>query len=273
MAMNTNRGMTNPIVSRVTNFDDAFTMSDDRASYGGIMAKTLYFLATILLGLGAFLYIHNYYAVEHFTAVEITEGYVIFQNEMGIVGGVLIATFICALIAAFVPATIPFTGTVYCAGMGYAVTFISYTYAAVYKGIIIEALALTILIIAVMSALFASGKVRIGQRFRTVVYTTLLVSVLGGLAFMLLLWIAPESALVHSIIALQSSPIGIVFAVIGVLLGAFFIYFDLESIAETVHNGLSKKYEWYCSYSLMTSVIYLYLKVLQLIARIQDNRS
>lgn len=273
MAARSGRDMfTNPAVSRVRNFDDAFS-GFETATYGGVLAKTLYFLATILLGIGAFFYIHNYYAAEHFTAAVIADGYVIYANEAAILTGVMIATLVCAIISGFVPAAIPVAGTVYCAGMGYAATFISYTYAAVYKGIIIEALLLTILVIAVMAVLYTTKLVKVGEGFKTVVYTTLLVSFIGGCIFSLMLWLAPNSTLVTSILRLQNGPLGIFMAVVGVLLGAALILCDFETISETVEHGLSKKYEWYCSFSLMTSVIYLYLKVLQLLVRINNNRN
>lgn len=156
--------------------------------------------------------------------------------------------------------------------MGYAVTFISYTYAAVYKGIIVEALVLTVLIIAMMAVLYTSGIVRVGEGFKTVVYTTLCVSVIGGLIFSLMMWLAPNSSIVTSILRLQSGPFGILCAVIGVLLGAALLLCDFETIGQTVESGLSKKYEWYCSFSLMLSVLYIYLKVLQLLAKLQDNK-
>lgn len=262
---------TNPAVSRVAGFDDAFS-TIETASYKGIMAKTLYFLATILLGLAAFFYMHNYYAAQHFTQAAAENGYVIYANETAILSGVLIITLICGIVASFAVKTIPVTGTIYCVGMGYAVTFVSYTYAAAFRGIIIEALVLTVLIIAMMAVLYTSGIVKVGDGFRTVVYTTLAVSVIGGLIFSLMLWLAPNSSLVTSILRLQNGPVGILFAVIGVFLGAALLLCDFETIGETVEHGLAKKYEWYCSYSLMVSVIYLYLKVLRLLAKLQNSK-
>lgn len=267
MSSYNSNSFTNPTISKVTNFDDAFGGAHV-ATYKGILSKTLYFLALILLGMGAFIYIHNYFAAEYYTATEISNNYVIYNNELGIFSVITIATFICGLIASFVPRSIPVTGSIYCAGMGYAITFISYTYMAIYKGIIIEALLITILIIAVMAGLYASKLVKIGQRFKTVVFSALLASVIGGFIFSIMYWIAPNSAIVTSIIKVQSGPIGIFFAVLGVLIGAALLLWDFETIAQTVENGLSKKYEWFCSYGLMVSIIYLYLKVLRLLARI-----
>ena len=136
MAVNSGRKMfTNPAISRVERFDDAFTGAEV-ASYKGILAKTLYFLAIILVGMGAFFYIHSYFEAQNYTATQMADGYYIYANEAIILFGALIVTLISGLVASFAVKTIPLTGTIYCAGMGYAVTFLSYTYAAAYSGII-----------------------------------------------------------------------------------------------------------------------------------------
>ncbi|MBR6100971.1 MAG: Bax inhibitor-1/YccA family protein [Ruminococcus sp.] len=275
MALNNERrsSFANPAISRVNNFDDAY-MADQVATYRGIYAKIAYFLGLILLGVGAFFYMHNYFATEGYAIASIiSENYVIYANEQSILIGAWIVTLIAGLVAAFAVKTIPVTGSIYCLGMGYAVTITSYVYAAQYSGIVIEALVLTILIIAVMAFLYYSGIVHVGQRFRTIVMTALIASVLGGLIFFIISRIAPNSALVTTILKIQNGPLGILFALLGVIIGACLLLLDFETIAQAVNNGVNKKYEWYCGYSLMLSVIYIYLKVLQLLARIQNNRN
>ena len=273
MALNNQRNsFANPAISRVNNFEDSYVFGQETASYKGIYAKIAYFLALILLGLGAFFYMHSYFGSNGYTAASVlADGSVIYANEMSILVGAWIVTLIAGLVAAFVPSTIPFTGSIYCLGMGYAISITSFMYAAQYKGIVIEALVLTVLIIAVMAFLYYSGIVKVGQRFKTVVMTALIASVLGSLIFFIISRIAPNSAIVTSIIKLQNGPLGILLAVIGVIIGACLLLLDFECIAEAVNNGVNKKYEWYCGYSLMLSVIYLYLKVLQLLVRLQGN--
>ncbi len=273
MAVNQRRSsFANPACAKVMNFEDSY--GGERAcTFGGVFAKVAYFMAIVLLGVGAFFYMHNYFGSQGYTvSKQISEGYVIYSNELGIMIGAWIVTLIAGLVAAFAPRTIPVTGTVYCAGMGYAVAITSYIYAAQYVGIVVEALVLTVLIIAAMAVLYFTGIVKVGEKFKTIVLTALIASVLGGVVFGLLSWLAPNSVIVTSILKLQSGPLGIVFAVIGVLIAAALLLIDFDTIAQAVSSGVNKKYEWYCGYSLMLSVILLYLKVLQLLARLQDNK-
>ena len=277
MNMNSNQqrrsSFSNPAISRVMNFEDSFGASDS-CTYKGIFAKVGYFLLIMLAGVAAFFYMHNYFGEQGYTVSSIiAENFVIYSNEVTIMMGAWIITLIAGLVAAFAPRTIPVTGTIYCAGMGYAVAITSYIYAAEYSGIVVEALVLTVLIIGAMAFLFTSGIVKVGEKFRAVVITALGVSVIGGLIFFLLYRLAPNSMIVHSILKIQNGPLGILFAILGVLLASALLLLDFDTIAHAVTDGVNKKYEWYCSYSLMLSVIFLYLKVLRLLARLQNSRS
>ena len=89
---------------------------------------------------------------------------------------------------------------------------------------------------------------------------------------MLLAWLAPQSAIYTSIVAINNGPVGILFAVIGVLIAAALLMCDFETIQMTVEQGLPAQYEWYASYGLIVGVIYLYLKILNLLAKIANNR-
>lgn len=271
MAYNSQRrSFANPAINRVNSFDDSFGMVQS-ASYKGVFMKIAYFLGVTLLGMAAFLYMHYYFGANGYAGVTY-EGYTIYNNEATILVGAWIVTLIAGLVAAFAIRTIPVTGTIYCAGMGYSLSLTSYLYAAQYRGIVIEALILTVLIIAAMAFLYLKGIVRVGERFKTIVLTALMASFIGGIIFLLASWLAPNSVLVTSIIKIQNGPLGILLAVLGVVLGACLLLVDFETIVEAVENGVNAKYEWYCSYSLMLSVIYIYIRVLQLLARIQNAK-
>ena len=86
----------------------------EAASYKGIAMKTLYFVAVFAAGMGAYFYIHNFFG----------GGAQAFSTEYTIFVGALIATAIAGLVASFAPKTTAVTGSIYSAGMGYALTFI-----------------------------------------------------------------------------------------------------------------------------------------------------
>ena len=257
---NFSESYSNPRVKKLRSFAQS-TYGMEAASYKGIAMKTLYFVAVFAAGMGAYFYIHNFFG----------GGAQAFSTEYTIFVGALIATAIAGLVASFAPKTTAVTGSIYSAGMGYALTFMSMIYAMQWKGIIVEAVTLTLLTVAVLAVIYSKG-VRVGSRMKTALITCLWVSIIGGVLFMLLAWLAPHSAIYTSIVVINNGPIGILFAAIGVLIAAALLMCDFETIQMTVEQGLPAQYEWYASYGLIVGVIYLYLKILNLLAKIANNR-
>ncbi len=242
-------------------------IGDEVASFSGVTAKTIYFVLVFALGLAAFFILHSYFGKSSVADLDL-----MYPQEYPIYIGAIVLSLVAGIVTAFAPKTTAFFGTVYCVCMGYLVTFSSYAYASVYQGIVYEALGLTLLIVGVLTVLYSKGVIRVTSRFRKITYTTLLVSFLGGLIFFVMYLIAPNSTIVSSIIAVNNGPLGIVFALIGVIIASAVLTCDFDNAAQTVQQGLPKMYEWTASFGLVTGVIYLYLKVLQLLARIQNNK-
>ena len=238
------------------------------STFGGVAAKTVYLVLVFALGLAAFFILHAAFAKNSV----ITDGGLLYPQEFPIYIGALILSLIAGIVTAVSPKTTAFFGTIYCVCMGYAVTVTSYAYAQEYKGIVFEALGLTLLIIGVLTVLYSKGVIRVTSRFRKVTYTTLIVSVLASLIFLIVYLIAPNSSFVTSIIEINNGPIGILIAVVGVILASAVLTIDFDNAAQTVQQGLPKTYEWVAGFGLVTGVIYLYLKVLRLLARIQNNK-
>ncbi len=250
----------NPVITRMSKYNDV--MEGEKASFASIGLKVGYFLAVIVLSVLAFFWLHS----------SLSGGGATFSDtEMAVYVCAMIGGVISALAAGFIPKTVPVFGTIYAACMGYTITYTSYLLAAQYRGIVIEALLLTVLIVAVMFLLYQTGIVKIGQKIRGIMYTALLATLIAGVIYFIVVLAAPNSALVRVISSIQQGPLGIVFAFIGVLMGAFFVVDDFDYITNIVKSGCSKKYEWYASYSLIISMIYLYVRVLRLLARIASR--
>lgn len=115
---NFSESYSNPRVKKLRSFAQS-TYGMEAASYKGIAMKTLYFVAVFAAGMGAYFYIHNFFG----------GGAQAFSTEYTIFVGALIATAIAGLVASFAPKTTAVTGSIYSAGMGYALTFMSMIYA------------------------------------------------------------------------------------------------------------------------------------------------
>ncbi len=265
-------GFSSPFINKLDSFAGVY--ENDRATYKGILSKIVYFMAVIGLGIGAFFLLHSHLAANGaVVAQDFGNGFMVYQTEMIAVVISIIAMLVSALVNAFAPAAIPLFGTVYSAATGYAITFVSRSYAHAYSGIVIEALVLTVLLVAVMAFLYFSGIVRVTSKMRMIVTSAFLTMFGASVIYFIMAMVAPNSAIVKSIAAINNGPLGIVFSFIGVAIACFFLIFDFDRIVGIVDNGLERKYEWYAAYGVAVDVIYLYLKILELLAKLQRNRN
>lgn len=68
-----------------------------------------------------------------------------------------------------------------------------------------------------------------------------------------------------------SSAIGIGFSVVVVLIAAFNLIVDFDFIEKGAENMLPKAFEWYGAFGLMVTLIWLYLEILRLLAKLADR--
>lgn len=263
MANNFFENAGNPRARKLRSFNQPVDINY-AATYKGVAMKTVYFVLVMCAGIAAFFYMDAFYTSRNGAEAALEMEAVVFYV-------LLIVTLIASLIAAFAPKTVPVTGSIYAGGMGFCLSLVSMLYAQEFKGIIVEALVLTILTVGCLTLLYSKG-VRVGGRLKTACITALFVSIIGGGIYGLVAIIAPNSPIISSINAINNGPIGIVFAAIGVFIAAILLMCDFDTVTETVENGLPEEYEWYASYALIVGVIYLYLKILRLLAKIQGNR-
>lgn len=253
--------ITNPALKKMSEFNRSIFGTDNAASYEGIAVKTIYFLIVFCLGMGAYFYIDNYY--------DGTNSVILSR----ILIGALLVGAVSGIAASFLPSACAVFGTLYSMCEGYTLTWMSMSLGQQYKGIIIEALALTVLIIGVMAFLYASKIVRATERLKSVLLTCLIVSLLGSFVYFLLGFFAPGSELYILITTLNFGPVGILIAVLGVALAALLLINDFDFIAQTVERGMGKEYEWYASYGLIVGVIYLYVKILRMLTLIYNRKN
>ena len=73
--------------------------------------------------------------------------------------------------------------------------------------------------------------------------------------------------LIHS-----SSNFGILFSLIVVGIAALNLVLDFDFIEEGAERGAPKYMEWYGAFGLLVTLIWLYLEILRLLAKLQERR-
>lgn len=137
------------------------------------------------------------------------------------------------------------------------------------NGIVIQAVAATLVVFGVTLALFASGKVRASKRATKV----FLVAMVGYVVFSLVN--VGFMVFGHSDLAfgLRSAEIGntgikwgLLIGVLAVLMAAYSLVLDFEFIKNGVDNGAPRKFGWFGAFGLVVTLVWLYLEFLRLIA-------
>ncbi|MGW2330823.1 Bax inhibitor-1/YccA family protein [Streptomyces sp. NPDC001700] len=69
---------------------------------------------------------------------------------------------------------------------------------------------------------------------------------------------------------LRTGPVGIIFGIIGVVLGAAFLAMDFKQVEDGVRYGAPREESWLAAFGLTLSLVWIYLELLRLISIFRD---
>lgn len=260
----------NPLLRSLDNVNEH--APSNCATYGGITLKTIYFLLFSVVGIIVQISIAGMLAGEK-SRVFSYKGFqvAVSQVELMVIIGVLIAGIILQLLAKFVRVTTPVTGALYCVAQGYFISFLIFKVLSEhhleYLGFL--ALVITILIILVMLILYTTGIIRVTKKFRMVLSTLFFTMIVISLFMFIGSFIPVFQPIIGAI--RSNLPLSITFSVIFIIIAALFLVSDFNTIDHVVNDKLPKQYEWQAAFGLSFTVIWLYLKVLDLIVTIAGS--
>lgn len=175
-----------------------------------------------------------------------------------------IVGFIFALIVAFTRNK--YLTPLYAVCEGLFLGGISAVFNVQYPGIVIQAVLGTFASMFTMLGLYRIGVIKCTDKFRSIIFiATISVAVLY-----LIQWIG--SFFHYSIPAIfGSGTIGIGFSVIVVAIAALNLILDFDFIEKGAQAMLPKDYEWYGAFGLMVTLVWLYIEILRLLAKLRDR--
>jgi len=178
----------------------------------------------------------------------------------------VIVGFVAVIALYFKPHLAKFLGPVYAIAEGFFVGSISKVFESQWNGIVLQAALATIAVFGVMLALYGTRIIKVTERMRRVViFATLGVMVMYLLSFVLTLFGGSISFIS------DASPIGIGFSILVCALAAFNLMLDFDFIERGTKAGLSKDYEWVAAVGLLVTIVWLYLEILRLLAKLRSN--
>ena len=177
-----------------------------------------------------------------------------------------VLAIVTQLIAAFVPASIPVTGTVYSMCQGFIISFLVFTVIKGYEYLGLLALAITVVVVFTMSILYTTGVIRVTKKFKMVLMT-LLFGMIGISLFSLIGFLIPLTRPFVSSI-LGNFWVSIALTVLSLIIACLFLISDFAVIDHVVENRMPAKYEWMASFGLAFTILWIYVKILDLLIQI-----
>lgn len=181
------------------------------------------------------------------------------------IGGA-ITGFVLALVISFKQELAPVLSPVYAIVEGLAVGVISLLYATVYQGIVFNAVVLTASIMGVMLLLYRTGILRATPMFVKIVTFGILGLCITYGVDMLLMLFGTQIPMIH-----QSTPIGIAFSLLACGVASMTFILDFDFIEKGARNGAPKYMEWYAGFSLLVTLVWLYLEILRLLSKLRSR--
>jgi uncharacterized YccA/Bax inhibitor family protein len=183
--------------------------------------------------------------------------------SVGAIGGFIMAMIIC-----FAPKNnyLAVTTPVYAMLEGLFLGGISAVFNQMYPGIVFQAALGTILTIFGMFILYNTRIIKVDDNFMKAIF----IATFAIAGIYIVQWIL---SIFHLTIPgiFTNSPIGIAFSVVVVCIAAFNLLIDFNFI-ETYSGRAPKYMEWYGGFALMVTIVWLYLEILKLLAKISSRR-
>lgn len=239
----------NPVYRRALNETESLDKTYEASTYAGVARKALFYIALVLVGAFGGLALIN---------KEIFDTMLIIS---------LFTTTIFALFAFLIPSAAKVFGSLYCLAEGLLVGVVSLAFEAVAPGVVLAALLSTVVVLTLVVTLFLTGTVKVTSKF----IRFLMIFALSILVTMLLLRIISFFVQKKFEIAFDFRIMAVVSGIM-IFLCTLYLFFDLEMIRRVVEGGAPKFFEWYVAFGLVFTLVWLYMELLPLLARLMMRR-
>lgn len=151
---------------------------------------------------------------------------------------------------------------------------ISGIFNAQYQGIVVQAVLATLCVFGLMFALFRFRVIRMSgkmMKFLMLAVGGYAIFALVNFGFAMFTGGAMNARNVEITIMGMTMPLGVVIGIVAVVLASLTLVADFQMIEEGVKHRIPEKYSWTCAFSLMVTLIWLYIEILRLISYFRQN--
>jgi uncharacterized YccA/Bax inhibitor family protein len=272
----------NPVLTRYEKtdksgfaYDEGVAAYSQAATAGAGMADTNAAFQQVTAGGGARLTI-NYVIVKTFAVFFVTVIFAVVGWNLvesmpwllwvGMLGGLALG-----LVNAFKKVPSPPLILLYAVFQGVMLGAISNWYNAYalgqsYEGIVVQAVVATMTTFGVMLTLYMTGLIKVTKRFQSVMLVAMVSYLVLGIGSLIWGMFGGGGGW-----GIYGTGFGLIVAVIGVLLAAFFLLLDFEAISQGIKLGAPERESWRMAFGLLVTLIWLYLEFLRMLAIFSRN--
>ena len=179
-----------------------------------------------------------------------------------------IAGFIVGIITIFNKKAAPITVPIYSLCQGLFLGGVSFMYGQMFEGIVFNAITLTVTILFSLLLAYRSGVIKPTENFKLGLFAAM-----GGIfLFYIVSFIGSFFGLQFSILdPSNGSMTSILFSLFIVVIASLNLVLDFDFIEEASENGAPKYMEWYGAFGLLVTLVWLYLEILRLLAKMNSR--
>lgn len=181
-----------------------------------------------------------------------------------LVGG--IGGFISVLVTVFRPQSSGVSAPVYAVFEGLVLGGISAIFESMYPGLVLRAVLLTMAVFMAMLFFYRSGIIKVNRKFMLGVFAAT-----AGIALVYFIAFIGSFFGMNLGFLYGNSNFSIGFSLVVVGIAALNLVLDFSFIEEASYSGAPKYMEWYGAFGLMVTLIWLYLEILRLLAKLASR--
>ena len=177
--------------------------------------------------------------------------------------------FIVAIITVIKKTWAPITVPLYAMLEGLLLGSVSYMYGQIFEGIVLNAIILTVSILISLLFVYKSGLIQVTENFKLGIaaatggiFLVYLFRFIGSFFGMSLSFLEPTYG---SLISIGGSLFILIIASLNLVL-------DFDFIEEGAEKGAPKYMEWYGAFGLLVTLVWLYLEILRLLAKLNSRK-
>jgi uncharacterized YccA/Bax inhibitor family protein len=180
----------------------------------------------------------------------------------------LVVSLVLAVLTIRRPHLAPRTAVPYAVCEGVLVGFVSWLYAEEYgDGLVVWAVGITFSIVAVLLGLYRAQVVKVTENFKLAVSAAT-----GGVALYYLVALLLRMFGAHAPLIASNTTWGLLFSALVIVIAAANLVTDFDFIEQGVERGLPRHMEWYAAFGLLVSLVWLYLEILRLLAKLSSRK-